>query len=108
MKTVLITRCSSGYGLETARHFHAQGWNVIATMRTPREGILPRSDRMRVLTLDVTKPERIDADVDGARGVRDQHLRRHGDDAGRAAPNACAEVGGGGERDIKCNADADA
>ena len=41
MKTVLITGCSSGYGLETARHFHAQGWNVIATMRTPREDILP-------------------------------------------------------------------
>ncbi len=28
MKTVLITGCSSGYGLETARHFHEQGWNV--------------------------------------------------------------------------------
>jgi len=33
MKTVLITGCSSGYGLETARHFHAEGSNVIATMR---------------------------------------------------------------------------
>ncbi len=41
MKTVLITGCSSGYGLETARHFHAQGWNVVATMRTPREDVLP-------------------------------------------------------------------
>jgi len=40
-KTALITGCSSGYGLETARHFHAQGWNVVATMRTPRDGILP-------------------------------------------------------------------
>ncbi|MDC0721663.1 SDR family oxidoreductase [Nannocystis bainbridge] len=55
MKTVLITGCSSGYGLETARHFHAQGWNVIATMRTPREDLLPRSERIRVLALDVTK-----------------------------------------------------
>lgn len=55
MKTVLITGCSSGYGLETARHFHAQGWNVVATMRTPREDVLPRSDRMRVLPLDVTR-----------------------------------------------------
>ena len=54
MKTVLITGCSSGYGLETARHFHAQGWNVVATMRTPREDVLPRSDRMRVAALDVT------------------------------------------------------
>jgi NAD(P)-dependent dehydrogenase (short-subunit alcohol dehydrogenase family) len=48
MKTVLITGCSSGYGLETARHFHAQGWNVIATMRTPRQDRLPRSERLRV------------------------------------------------------------
>lgn len=61
MKTVLITGCSSGYGLETARRFHAQGWNVIATMRTPREGALPRSDRLRVVALDVTKPESIAA-----------------------------------------------
>jgi NAD(P)-dependent dehydrogenase (short-subunit alcohol dehydrogenase family) len=59
MKTVLITGCSSGYGLETARHFHAQGWNVVATMRTPREDLLPRSERLRVLALDVTKPESI-------------------------------------------------
>jgi NAD(P)-dependent dehydrogenase (short-subunit alcohol dehydrogenase family) len=59
MKTVLITGCSSGYGLETARYFHAQGWNVIATMRTPREGVLPKADRLRLLALDVTKPESI-------------------------------------------------
>ncbi|WP_182915874.1 SDR family oxidoreductase [Massilia cavernae] len=61
MKTVLITGCSSGYGLETARHFHSQGWNVIATMRTPREDLLPRSERLRVLALDVTKPDSIAA-----------------------------------------------
>jgi NAD(P)-dependent dehydrogenase (short-subunit alcohol dehydrogenase family) len=61
MKTVLITGCSSGYGLETARHFHAQGWNVIATMRTPREDLLPRSDRMRVIALDVTNAASIAA-----------------------------------------------
>jgi hypothetical protein len=30
MKTVLITGCSSGYGLETAHYFHSKGWNVIA------------------------------------------------------------------------------
>ena len=61
MKIVLITGCSSGYGLETARHFHAQGWNVIATMRTPREDVLPRSERLRVLPLDVTRPDSIEA-----------------------------------------------
>jgi NAD(P)-dependent dehydrogenase (short-subunit alcohol dehydrogenase family) len=61
MKTVLVTGCSSGYGLETARHFHAQGWNVIATMRTPRAELLPRSPRLRVLALDVTQPASIAA-----------------------------------------------
>ena len=64
MNTVLITGCSSGYGLETARYFHARGWNVIATMRTPRDGMLPRSERLRILPLDVTKPDSIAAAID--------------------------------------------
>jgi NAD(P)-dependent dehydrogenase (short-subunit alcohol dehydrogenase family) len=66
MKTVLITGCSSGYGLETARYFHAQGWNVVASMRTPRDDVLPRLERLRVLALDVTKPERIAAALEAS------------------------------------------
>ena len=65
-RTVLITGCSSGYGLETARHFHAQGWNVIASMRTPREGLLPRSERLRLVALDVTQPESIAAALEAS------------------------------------------
>src|SRR6185436_13152064 len=59
MKTVLITGCSSGYGLETARYFLAQGWNVIATLRTPHKSLLPTSDKLRVIALDVTNAESI-------------------------------------------------
>ena len=66
MKTVLITGCSSGYGLETARHFHAKGWNVIATMRAPRNDLSPSSERFRLLPLDVTSPESIAAAIDAA------------------------------------------
>ncbi|MBM7519687.1 SDR family oxidoreductase [Nocardioides nitrophenolicus] len=66
METILITGASSGYGLETARHFHAQGWRVIATMRTPREDVLPASDRIIVLPLDVTDPDSIAAAFDAA------------------------------------------
>jgi len=66
MTTILITGASSGYGLETARHFHDKGWTVIATMRSPREDILPTSDRLRVLPLDVTRPESIDACIEAA------------------------------------------
>lgn len=70
MKTVLITGCSSGFGLETARHFLDRGWKVIATMRTPREDVLPSSERLRVLALDVTDPESI-RQVVGAAGTID-------------------------------------
>lgn len=66
MKTVLITGCSSGYGLETARYFLSQGWNVIATMRTPRQDLLPASPNLRVLALDVTRPESIAQALDAA------------------------------------------
>ncbi len=57
--TVLVTGCSSGFGLETARLFLDQGWNVIATMRSPRDDVLPASARLRVLALDVTDADSI-------------------------------------------------
>ena len=66
MKTVLISGCSSGFGLETARHFLAQGWHVVATMRTPRNDVLPPSERLRVLQLDVTDARSIREAVDAA------------------------------------------
>lgn len=63
MPTILITGCSSGFGLETARHFLAEGWTVIATMRSPKAGLFPASDRLTILPLDVTDPESIAAAV---------------------------------------------
>jgi NAD(P)-dependent dehydrogenase (short-subunit alcohol dehydrogenase family) len=66
MNTVLITGCSSGYGLETARYFLDRDWHVIATMRTPRIDVLPASPRLRVLPLDVTDPESIRRTLEAA------------------------------------------
>lgn len=63
MTTVLITGCSSGYGLATAHRFHDEGWNVIATMRNPSEGLFDGRDRVRLLRLDVTDPASISAAV---------------------------------------------
>ena len=56
MPTILITGCSSGFGQETSRLFLDRGWNVVATMRTPNAEVLPASERLRILQLDVTAP----------------------------------------------------
>jgi len=66
MNTILITGCSSGFGLETARYFLDRDWTVIATMRTPNADILPPSDRLRILPLDVTDAASIARVVDAA------------------------------------------
>lgn len=57
-KSILITGTSSGIGQATAQYFEAQGWNVIATMRSPeKQNVLKNSERMLVLKLDVEQPE---------------------------------------------------
>ena len=63
-KTVLITGASAGIGKETAKYFQEQGWNVIATMRTPeKEEELIALDNVMVTRLDVTDPDSINAAV---------------------------------------------
>ena len=66
MPSALVTGCSSGFGLEIARHFLNQGWSVVATMRQPKEDALPPSERLRVLPLDVTDTGSIAAAVAAA------------------------------------------
>ena len=66
-KTVLITGCSTGIGRLAAFTFQREGWNVMATMRSPeRETKLTKLDSVVVARLDVTDPECITAAVDGA------------------------------------------
>jgi NAD(P)-dependent dehydrogenase (short-subunit alcohol dehydrogenase family) len=66
MNTILITGCSSGFGLEIAKFFLDKGWRVVATMRTPRNDILPASDNLKVLALDVRDADSIRAAVEAA------------------------------------------
>ncbi|TNC47293.1 SDR family oxidoreductase [Rubellimicrobium rubrum] len=62
--TILITGASSGIGRATARLFQSQGWNVVATMRSPeREADLSDLDRVLVARLDVTDEATVDAAV---------------------------------------------
>ncbi len=54
-KTVLITGCSSGFGKLAAKKFQQEGWNVVATMRSPeKETELNQLENVLVTKLDVT------------------------------------------------------
>jgi NAD(P)-dependent dehydrogenase (short-subunit alcohol dehydrogenase family) len=60
MKTVLITGTSSGIGRASVLKFQKEGWNVIATMRTPaNESELNQLENILVVELDVQKHETI-------------------------------------------------
>lgn len=63
-QTILITGASSGIGRSTAQYFHDQGWNVVATMRSPeKETELGKLDRVLVTRLDVLDAASIDAAI---------------------------------------------
>lgn len=66
-KTVLITGTSSGIGKSTAILFAEKGWNVIATMRNPKE--MPEFKaykNIHVEALDVLDPKSIEKTVNEA------------------------------------------
>ncbi|MDJ1466781.1 SDR family oxidoreductase [Xanthocytophaga flava] len=60
-KTVLITGTSSGFGRKTAKLFQQNGWNVIASMRSPeKEHELSSLDNVLVTQLDVQDSKSIE------------------------------------------------
>jgi NAD(P)-dependent dehydrogenase (short-subunit alcohol dehydrogenase family) len=59
--TVLVTGANRGLGLEFARQYAADGWNVIATARNPERADELKALPVEVATLDVADPASIDA-----------------------------------------------
>ncbi|MEP7367562.1 MAG: SDR family oxidoreductase [Acidobacteriota bacterium] len=67
MRTILITGCSSGIGLATARHFAAKGWKVFAGARTPDTAVdlqkAADESGISIVQVDVTIDESVRACV---------------------------------------------
>lgn len=59
--TVLITGANRGLGLEFARQYAADGWNVIGTARSPGQADELNALSVEVAQLDVTNPASVDA-----------------------------------------------
>lgn len=59
-KSIFITGTSSGLGKLTAKYFAEQGWNVVATMRTPeKETELTQYPNIKIFKLDVTNIDEV-------------------------------------------------
>jgi len=72
MKTIFITGASAGLGKATAKLFHAKGWKVIATMRSPeKETELNQLKNVTLLPLDVTRVDQINITVQKALALGD-------------------------------------
>ncbi len=72
--TVLITGSSRGIGLEFTQRYAEQGWDVIATARSPEndellQALAQMHDNIRIETLDVTDHAGIDALANKLRGT---------------------------------------
>jgi len=64
-RSVLITGCSSGIGLASARVMKDRGWRVFATARKPEDiARLKNENGLEGLYLDYTEPDSIAATVD--------------------------------------------
>ena len=63
-RTVLITGCSSGIGLASAREMKTRGWRVFATARKPEDIARLKAEGFDSLYLDYAEPKSIAAAAD--------------------------------------------
>ena len=92
-RSVLITGCSSGIGLASARMMKQRGWRVFATARTPEDLARLRDEyRLESLYLDYTEPESIAAVADHVLAATDGALHALFNNGAYGQPGAIEDV----------------
>jgi NAD(P)-dependent dehydrogenase (short-subunit alcohol dehydrogenase family) len=92
-RSVLITGCSSGIGLASAREMKRRGWRVFATARKPEDiARLKDEEGVESLYLDYAGPESIAAAAEHVRVATDGKLTALFNNGGYAQPGAIEDL----------------
>jgi NAD(P)-dependent dehydrogenase (short-subunit alcohol dehydrogenase family) len=92
-RSILITGCSSGIGLDGARTMKARGWRVIATARKPDDiARLKAEDGLEVVALELSDPHSIAACAATALEMTDGKLGAIFNNAAFGQPGAVEDL----------------
>jgi NAD(P)-dependent dehydrogenase (short-subunit alcohol dehydrogenase family) len=91
-KTILITGCSSGIGLDAARGLKARGWRVFATCRQEADCARLRSEGLESFALDYTDEARIAAAVETVKELTGGTLDALYNNGAYACPGAVEDL----------------
>jgi NAD(P)-dependent dehydrogenase (short-subunit alcohol dehydrogenase family) len=67
-RSILITGCSSGIGLDAARRLNTRGWRVFATCRKPEDCAALEAEGLESVPLDYADPESVSAAIEHVAG----------------------------------------
>lgn len=99
-RTILITGCSSGIGLDAARRLTGRGWRVFATCRKTGDCARLRAEGLESLPLDLASDGSIAAAVDEVLGRTDGRLDALFNNGAFAIPGAVEDLSRAALREI--------
>ena len=99
-RTILITGCSSGIGLDAARGMKARGWRVFATCRQEADCQRLRDEGLESFRLDYADEASISAAVDEVKTRTDGRLDVLYNNGAFACPGAVEDLPRGALREI--------
>jgi NAD(P)-dependent dehydrogenase (short-subunit alcohol dehydrogenase family) len=91
-RSILITGCSSGIGLASAREMKARGWRVFATARKPEDIARLAGEGLESLYLDYAEPESIEAATERVLEATDGKLGALFNNGGYGQPGAVEDL----------------
>jgi NAD(P)-dependent dehydrogenase (short-subunit alcohol dehydrogenase family) len=99
-RSILITGCSSGIGLDAARGLKARGWRVFATCRKDEDCARLRAERLESFRLDYADEDSLAAAVEEVKARTGGTLDALFNNGAHACPGAVEDLPRGALREI--------